>query len=345
MSWKGVVTNAGKVLLAEWVNEKTLYVTAARSGSGTVADEALLAQTDLVNRQQTMSIISSVKTDDGRRLRTQLQAPDTAYTMNQIGIWAKLDDGDETLLALYQNDDGVPIPSNTDAPDYVYTFYGTIAVNNEGTITINVDTSAVVPRSDFDSEVARIDDDIATINGKITVKDLGSFEGKTSADVKTSLDTWVQDAITQASESVSSKGEAGSSSTLACSLSASTDWMDLWNDNDTTTTLGSDGVKYTVRLESLDQDKKSAKLSIWACNNEGEIITDEADDDYGFYTLNYKDGNWGEIQKVPTTAPIELLMTMIQNNEFYASITDDDGYYITDDDGYKIQADWKFAIQ
>ena len=44
-NWTGVITNAGSLLLSEWVNEKILTITSAQAGTGTVPTVALMGQT------------------------------------------------------------------------------------------------------------------------------------------------------------------------------------------------------------------------------------------------------------------------------------------------------------
>ena len=56
MAWKGVITNSGSELLAQWTAGKTLTITRAAAGTGRVSEAAMLAQTALVSEKQTASI-------------------------------------------------------------------------------------------------------------------------------------------------------------------------------------------------------------------------------------------------------------------------------------------------
>ena len=49
MAWKGVITNSGSELLAQWTAGKTLTITRAAAGTGRVSEAAMLAQTALVS--------------------------------------------------------------------------------------------------------------------------------------------------------------------------------------------------------------------------------------------------------------------------------------------------------
>lgn len=144
MAWIGVTTNAGVNLMAKWTNGTILNISNAVSGSGTVPEVALLAQTSLVNQKQTVSIISSQAQNDTQKIKIQIQASEESYTLNQIGLYASLDSGTPVLLALFQNSAGVLIPSASESPDFLYTFYAFLKVSNHGEFTINVDSSALV---------------------------------------------------------------------------------------------------------------------------------------------------------------------------------------------------------
>lgn len=119
MAWKGVITNSGSELLAQWTAGKTLTITRAAAGTGRVSEAAMLAQTALVSEKQTVSILSNKTTAQGQKLQLQVTPLATGYHLNQLGIWAKLDSGAARLIALFQTDTdaGVEIPSKTDVPD------------------------------------------------------------------------------------------------------------------------------------------------------------------------------------------------------------------------------------
>ena len=147
MAWKGVITNSGSELLAQWTAGKTLTITRAAAGTGRVSEAAMLAQTALVSEKQTVSILSNKTTAQGQKLQLQVTPLATGYPLNQLGIWAKLDSGAARLITLFQTDTdaGVEIPSKTDVPDYVYTFYGLLEFTGSGgTLQVTIDASALV---------------------------------------------------------------------------------------------------------------------------------------------------------------------------------------------------------
>lgn len=154
MAWKGVITNGGAELLAQWTGGKTLHITRAAAGTGRVSEAAMLAQTALVSEKQTASIVSNKTTAQGQRLQLQVTPQTLGYALNQFGVWAALTEEAEievegaagTLIALFQTDTdaGVDIPSSADVPDYVYTFYGLLEfTGSDGELTVNIDAEAL----------------------------------------------------------------------------------------------------------------------------------------------------------------------------------------------------------
>lgn len=152
-NWIGAITNAGNNLLTKWVDGKILTFESAAAGAGTVAAEALLTQTALVNKKQIVQIIGSERVSNGIRLKLRVTAPKTGYTLNQFGIWANVGGGAATMIALFQHGQGIPIPGANEAPDFVYTFFATVMVSNVGKWTINIDTSALATMKDLEKKL------------------------------------------------------------------------------------------------------------------------------------------------------------------------------------------------
>ena len=163
MAWEGVITNAGKALFASWTEGTELNIdgtTGATGGTGTVPSAALMAQTALVNQKQTLSIVSRKKVQDGILLQIQITAPATGYLLNQIGVWARLDGGTRTLIAVFQEaSNGVPIPSSSEMPDFIWSDYSLLQMSNTGTLNITIDPSAQVSQSTLTAAIAAHDED------------------------------------------------------------------------------------------------------------------------------------------------------------------------------------------
>lgn len=144
MKWIGVVTNAGNELLTAWVDGKVLQITSADAGSGTVEDVALLAQQAVSSPQLGAGLVGRRKIQNGIQLRIQVAPQEESYSLHQLGVWARIENGEKTLLALYQNREGVPVPSKIESPDFAYTFYGAVVLDNTGKFEVTLDTSVLV---------------------------------------------------------------------------------------------------------------------------------------------------------------------------------------------------------
>ena len=153
-TWSGVITNSGNGILNEWVNGKALNFDGAAAGQGTVAEKAMMAQTALVSQKQAASLLGGEEVSMGIRLKIRIAAPETAYTLNQYGVWASVTGGTSVMIALFQIEEGIPIPSKTESPDFVYTFYALVACSNAGTWTVNVDTSTSVTVAEMTAAIA-----------------------------------------------------------------------------------------------------------------------------------------------------------------------------------------------
>ena len=119
MAWVGVVTNAGRALLDSYAaGGHTLNLTGATVGSGTVDEANLRIQTSVSSEKDSASIISTEEIEGGVKYKVQVgPASTSAYVAHQIGLWAKLDNGANTLLMLAQDADaGVSVPLASVSP-------------------------------------------------------------------------------------------------------------------------------------------------------------------------------------------------------------------------------------
>ena len=159
-----VITNVGKTLLAQWASGGTLNIDSAAAGTGTVNASLLMAQTGLVSQKQTMSIVKSEKITGGVRLQLQLtnKGVSAQYTINQIGVWGSLDGGATTMMAIFQDDDGVVVPAEADTPEYVFTVYAVLQMDNTDTLTVTIDSSVAVSQAQFNELEQKVEDLDAT---------------------------------------------------------------------------------------------------------------------------------------------------------------------------------------
>lgn len=149
--WNGVVTNAGIALLAQWAEGGTLVIDGASAGTGVVPVAQLMSCTDVAGTSHTLSIIERKPIEQGVKYLVQFTAAASAYVAMQVGVWAKLDEGARTLIAIYQaeSDSGIPVPSISELTDFAFTFGANVVMNNNGTYTTNIDTSVFVTNGRF----------------------------------------------------------------------------------------------------------------------------------------------------------------------------------------------------
>lgn len=194
MAWTGVITNAGANLLDQWALGGTLTITSAATGTGTVDTAALVNQTNLKSRKQTASIISTVRKSSGVKVKLQITAPSTGYTLNQYGVWAKLGSGAAVLLALFQREDGVPIPSSAETPEFVYTLYALLTISNTGTLEVTVDTSALVSQSTLEEAM---DTKVDKVSGKgLSTNDYTTAEKNKLAGIEAQANKYIHPSYT-----------------------------------------------------------------------------------------------------------------------------------------------------
>lgn len=169
MSWNNsLYTNVGTKMMSEVLSGATMTITKAVGGSGTTAAESLAALTDVKEQKQTLKILGiedatdSSDDDVGKRIKIQITNGDleTGYILHQVGIYAKLADGEETLLIIMQDDRGVEIPSHTENSDFSIELYGIMAISNLANISVTVDPNSV-------ASVKMVNQQIAQVNTKI----------------------------------------------------------------------------------------------------------------------------------------------------------------------------------
>lgn len=169
MSWNNsLYTNVGTNMMSEVLSGATMTITKAVGGAGTTAAESLAALTDVKDQKQPLKILGiedatdSTGNDAGKRIKIQITNEDveTGYILHQVGIYAKLADGNETLLIIMQDDRGVEIPSHAENSDFEIELYGIMAISNLANISVTVDPNAV-------ASVKMVNQQITQVNTKI----------------------------------------------------------------------------------------------------------------------------------------------------------------------------------
>ena len=186
-----VLTNSGLNLMAQWVDGAVLTIDKATAGEGTVNEAYLMGQTQLVAEKKQLSIVRQDRVANGVRIQMQCtnEGVSEEFTINQIGVWAHIDDGASVLLSIYQDDTGVLVPINAEMPEYVFTFYAVLQVSNTGTLQVTLDASAVVTQGQLEAATAAIDAEIEKIvDGTTEVGHATNADHATSADTATNAD-------------------------------------------------------------------------------------------------------------------------------------------------------------
>lgn len=256
-SWNGVTTNAGIRLMANWTGGACLTIVKAVAGTGTVSAVSLLAQQALVNERQTVSIVSGKIEGEARKIKIQIQAPDEAYRLNQIGLYASLDGGEPTLLALFQHEEGIPIPSAEESPDFAYTFYCFLKVSNQGNFSLNVDTSALVSYGTMREHVS----------GEIELHDTDEQAHK---DIREELEKLSQKPFFVVSDTEPSKGPV------------------LWFDTSTRTPDTPSASEQYILMLDLGGDDDEAPVAAIIDGNEfpAKNLSEPVANDTGDYSIN-----------------------------------------------------------
>ena len=166
MSWnKSVFTTVGTDMMSEVLSGATMTITKAVGGSGTTEEASLAALTDVQEEKQTLKILGiedasdSTGNDAGKRIKIQITNGDVeaGYILHQVGVYAKLTDGDETLLFIMQDDRGVEIPSHTENSDFVIELFGVMAISNIANIKVTVETVVLLSKGEVDSKKIRVE--------------------------------------------------------------------------------------------------------------------------------------------------------------------------------------------
>lgn len=156
MPWNTTITNTGNTMLQQWATSgETLTVTRANCGNGTVSTSALAAQTALTGTIGDLIIAGKQEVTAGTQYTVQIGPSATGeYTLRQVGLWARLGSGTEGLLAIYQNAEGINVPSQATEPGFLHTLFLTVAMSNQGQLVVQFSAGAYVTHADLPLSVA-----------------------------------------------------------------------------------------------------------------------------------------------------------------------------------------------
>lgn len=150
-------------MLSRYASGATLTISCVAAGTGTVSQATLPDQTSLFNQKQSAAPVDLVR--EGNRVTVKMEFPAVgdAYTMNQIGVFASVNGEAEQLLAIYQDESGIPIPAASSTQSFLLTFYGGITIENNGAVTITIDSGTYATMGTLVEYLARKQDRITAV--------------------------------------------------------------------------------------------------------------------------------------------------------------------------------------
>lgn len=169
MAWNdAVITNSGLALLSEVIGGKTLNISAAKVGEGTVQASALMAQTSISGVLDDVSVaiaaVNNFTEGIGKQIRLQIRNTglSVAKKIQQIGLFAHLDGEEDVLFAIMQDDAGENIPTEEEYPDCLIEFTAAVALSQTEGITVTLSGSAVITQQELDAAIAELKKELPT---------------------------------------------------------------------------------------------------------------------------------------------------------------------------------------
>lgn len=141
------ITDAGVDMLNDLLAGRRLTVTNAYGGTEAAKDPAgLQAQTDVLGERTLLSLLDVEDVEDGKTVKIQISntGVEEDFTLHQIGVFARLDEKPEQLLAVFQDERGVEVPSQASSPSFLLEFYGFLAITNGVKISVDLSGSGAV---------------------------------------------------------------------------------------------------------------------------------------------------------------------------------------------------------
>lgn len=151
MEWNNYcVTNAGVEVLKKAIGGKKVTITAAKSGTDTVAESELKEQSALSGTVRNVTIANATNQPEGYRvtLRVTNTGAKTSYIFKQLGLFATAEDESEVLFAILQSENGETVPDESEL--YTYDVSLIIAISDTSNITVNVDKTSYVTEEELD---------------------------------------------------------------------------------------------------------------------------------------------------------------------------------------------------
>ena len=159
--WVGVITDAGNALLARYMTDHLpMTIDQVLYGTGLTPQIDMRRATALVSEAGSGSIEAAEAITNGTRFRIRFGAAEEYTLMTEVGLYGYLgnDSSNKTMIALFQNEHGKEIPAASTYADFSYLLVDTLAISNDGNLTVVLDPAALVSRRML--EQARYEDTV-----------------------------------------------------------------------------------------------------------------------------------------------------------------------------------------
>lgn len=155
-------TSQGTQMLVQAQNSHTLTFTCGKLGSGVLADSDDISKlTDLKSPKMTLPIVSKDDSNPEKivlTFDTSNSALEQGFVSREIGIFAKLDNGSETLYAYSNAGNNYDYIPSEDTPSDENRLVVTLVVSSSANISVQIDKSIVYThKSDVEEMIATHD--------------------------------------------------------------------------------------------------------------------------------------------------------------------------------------------
>lgn len=149
-----VITNKGVELQAKILAGEEINIVSVKTGSGTVPASQLNDQLAVANVKQTC-VVQQIVTDGSTAIVPVYLSNEgltEAYTLRQVGFYAKDSDGEEILFAIAQNTEPRYIPSETEMAGYSLFWKFHFTMSNNVNLSAEVDLAGYAPAYTYGTE-------------------------------------------------------------------------------------------------------------------------------------------------------------------------------------------------
>lgn len=156
---ESAVTDVGVTMLNEYMAGRQLTITAAYGGSGIVDEDKLVEQTDLLEQRQTLHIVEVADAPSGKTLTIQVHNVGLAeaYSLSQIGVYAKLDGEHEPERLLFITQDRSPVLVPPESEElFVFDLFYNVGITNTGRFHVTIDAAGVATIGRLKEEINRV---------------------------------------------------------------------------------------------------------------------------------------------------------------------------------------------